>query len=290
MPVYEFFSKQPGQLQQYLNVDSGNFGNLITDSTIRGYISTCLPTSSGDLVTALGGNAVSAIQNLSASLTAIGSYNTTAQANTLLSAMNQVSSLISNYQSGVIADINDTPSYAVLSQLSKSSSYSSCTSASFASDSWVPSVSQSPSYVACNIASGNNATTSNCGGADFASAGGTCNGCMDTTSVLNTATYSTKTAVLNALNSRYTAAGCSTFNNDLANVWNNYYYVKSSAFSPVASRANTANTKVNTFVTNITQTLNATFTNAVSSLNSISQSVTDSKYGLVAGLNCKLIG
>jgi formyltetrahydrofolate synthetase len=47
---------------------------------------------------------------------------------------------------------------------------------------------------------------------------------------------------------------------------------------------------VNTFVTNITTTLNATFSNAVTSLNAVAQSVTDSKYGLVAGMNCKVIG
>jgi len=76
----------------------------------------------------------------------------------------------------------------------------------------------------------------------------------------------------------------------LANVWNNYYLIKSNAYSSISSRASPANTKVNTFVTNITTTLNATFTNAVTSLNAVAQSVTDSKYGLVAGMNCKLIG
>jgi len=204
--------------------------------------------------------------------------------------MSQVTSVISNYQSGVINDIVDSSSISILSQVSKASSYSSCTTSSFALDSWIPSVAQSPSYIGCQISNGSNATTSNCAGANFASAGGSCNGCMDTTSILNTATYATKTAVLNALNSRYTAAGCSTFNNDLANVWNNYYSIKSNAYSAVASRASTASSKVNIFVTNITQTLNATFTNVVSSLNAVAQSVTDSKYGLVAGLNCKLIG
>jgi hypothetical protein len=113
---------------------------------------------------------------------------------------------------------------------------------------------------------------------------------MDVTSILNAGSYSTKAAVLSALNNRYPAAGCSTFNNELANVWSNYYLIKSNAYSPVSSRAANANSKVSSFVTNLTSTLNDTFSNAVTNLNSFAQSVTDSKYGLVAGINCKLIG
>ena len=113
---------------------------------------------------------------------------------------------------------------------------------------------------------------------------------MDTTSILNTATYATKANVLTALNNRYTAGGCSTFNNDLANTWNNYYLIKSNAFDPVATRATTAVSSINSFSVNITNTLNTTFTNAVNALTAAADTVTNGKYGLVAGLNCRLIG
>ena len=249
-----------------------------------------MPSSTGDLASTIGGTAVAALQNLSTALTSIGNYNTTYQANLLLSSMNQVTSVISNYQSGVINDITDTSSISILTKISNASAYSGCSTSYFATDSWIPSVVQSPTYVGCLVANGNNATSGSCGGTNFATAGGSCNGCMDITSILNTGSYASKTAVLNALNNRYSAAGCSTFNNELANVWNNYYLIKSNAYSPVSTRAATANTKVNNFVTNLTSTLNTTFTNAVTSLNAVAQSVTDSKYGLVAGTNCKLIG
>lgn len=109
---------------------------------------------------------------------------------------------------------------------------------------------------------------------------------MDTTSTLDG--YSSKSTLLSDLGTRY--SGCTTFNNDLANTWNNYYSIKKSAYAPVSSRASTANTAVNTFTSDITGTLNTTFSNAQSSLSSASDTVVDPQYGLVAGLNCKLIG
>jgi hypothetical protein len=113
---------------------------------------------------------------------------------------------------------------------------------------------------------------------------------MDTTNILNTATYATKASVLTALGNRYTAGGCSTFNNEMANTWQNYYLIKSNAFSPIVSRTSTATTSVNQFSANITGTLNTTLTNAVNTLAAAASNVTDPKYGLVAGLNCRLIG
>lgn len=204
--------------------------------------------------------------------------------------MTSTSSYITNYQTGVQNDISDSASSTILTKISNASAYSACTTTSFATDSWIPSNSQNPIYQGCMIANGGNANSSNCSGANFAGATGGCKGCMDTISILNTATYTTKASVLTALGNRYTAAGCSTFNNELANVWGNYYQIKSNAFSPVVTRANTATTSINSFVSNITGTLNTTFSNAVTTLNNAAQSVTDGKYGLVAGLNCRLIG
>ena len=47
--------------------------------------------------------------------------------------------------------------FAELTRISKASEYPACSNAGFRSDSWVPSVSQSPVYVACQV-SGPNAT------------------------------------------------------------------------------------------------------------------------------------
>jgi len=172
-----------------------------------------LPSSTGDLATALGGSSISAIQNLSSALTSIGNFNITYQANLLLTAMNQVTTVISNYQSGVVNDISDTSSISILTKISNASAYSRCSTSYFATDSWIPSVVQSLTYVGCLVANANNPTSAICGGANFTSAGGSCNGCLDITSIFNTGSYANKAAVLNALNNRYSATGCSTFNN-----------------------------------------------------------------------------
>jgi hypothetical protein len=119
-----------------------------------------------------------------------------------------------------------------------------------------------------------------------ASRSGSCRGCMDTTSVLGS--YSSLATLQSDLDSRY--SGCTTFNNDLSNTWNNYYKIKKAAFSPITSRASTASSSLNTFTSNLTSSINTTFTNAKNSLNSASATVVDPDYGLVAGLNCKLIG
>lgn len=214
----------------------------------------------------------------------MGDFNTTYQASILLSAMTQVTSTISNYASGVILDITDQPSIDILTKLSKPSNYSSCAATGFTSDSWIPSNDQNPEYIACQIAGGYKAYSSSCSG--VASRGGNCHGCMDTTSVLSS--YSSLSTLQTDLGTRY--SGCTTFNSDLSNTWNNYYKIKIPAFSPVSSRASTASTTLNTFTSNLTNSINTTFTTAKNSLNSASSTVVDPDYGLVAGLNCRLIG
>jgi hypothetical protein len=61
----------------YLIYYSANFQNIMPDSNIRSYISTCLPSSTGDLVSAFGGTSVHAINNLTATLVGMKSFNVT---------------------------------------------------------------------------------------------------------------------------------------------------------------------------------------------------------------------
>lgn len=231
---------------------------------------------------------MSAITNLSNSVTNINSFNITYTSSMILSAMSQITSYLTNYNTGVILDFVDSSSFTILNNLSNSTAYSGCTSPGFTSDSWVPSNSQNPVYIACKIPSGNITVAASCTGTNFNTRAGSCNGCMDTALVLNS--YTAKATLLSNLNTRYPAAGCSTFNNDLANTWFNYYYNKSQSYAPVIARANTANGYVNTYVTSLTGTLNTTLQNAITALNGVAATVTDPTYGLMAGLNCRLIG
>lgn len=238
---------------------------------------------------AIGGGTVNALGNLTSSLTTINTFNISKQSSNVLADSSSLTSYIGYYQNGVINDLSDTASTNILVSLSKQANYPGCTGI-FTTDSWIPSYAQSPTYAGCQISGGNNATNTQCGGANFAAGSGGCTGCMDTTSILNTVTYTSKANVLTALNNRYTAGGCSTFNNEMANTWNNYYRIKSNAISAVATRATTATSSINQFSANLTGTLNATLTNAQNTLAAAASSVTDPKYGLIAGLNCRLIG
>jgi len=211
-------------------------------------------------------------------------FNISQEATLLTTGMSALKTTISNYEKGNIIDITDTTNINFLKTLSTPGSYSSCAATGFTSDSWIPSTAQNPSYIPCTV-SGGNAVSTSCT-SSFTTRGGSCNGCMDTTSVLSS--YTAKASLLSDLNSRY--SGCTNFNNDLSNTWDNYYKIKKNSFSPITTRVNTAEASVTTYANTITSTIQPTFTNAINALKAASATVTDPQYGLVAGLNCKLIG
>ena len=236
------------------------------------------------MITAFGGSSVNALLNLSNSVLRMNNFSVVNYSNTLLDGMTTLKTLISNYEKGNVNDITDSASISFLTAISSASSYSSCTATGFTSDSWIPSTNQNPSYIACKV-TGNSATSSSCT-ANFVSRGGTCNGCMDTTSVLTG--YTEKATLLSDLDSRY--SGCTTFNTDLSNIWFNYYQIKQQAFTPITARVATADTSLNAYANTIINTIQPTFVNAINSLKTTAESVTDPKYGMIAGLNCRLIG
>jgi hypothetical protein len=125
------------------------------------------------------------------------------------------------------------------------------------------------------------ATTSN-----FNSAVSGCQGCMDTFSLLYNA--NSQAAAYNILNGRY--SGCSTFNGELSNVWQNYYLIKKNVLSSVLSRESTARQSIQATTQSVNLNLNPTFKNTLSSLYSTSGSILTPNYGMLWGLNCQVIG
>lgn len=119
------------------------------DADTRTYVATCLPSSSGDLVSAFGGTSVNAINNLTAALSGINSFSANNQSTVILGAMANITSTLNSYYASQIIDFDDYSSYSLINQLANASAYSSCTAIGFASDSWVPSDSQSPVWVNC---------------------------------------------------------------------------------------------------------------------------------------------
>lgn len=100
----------------------------------------------------------------------------------------------------------------------------------------------------------------------------------------------TSANVLAALTGRYASANCVTFNTELSNIWNNFYRIKKEQIGPVLTRSNTATTNLNDIANDLSTSVAPTFKTVFDNLLAIDRSITDPKYGLIAGLNCKVIG
>lgn len=265
------------------------------------YITTCLATSSGDIVSALGGGGISQLTNLSNAFTNINNFSGTGQAASLTSFLNDAIDGIAGYGIGRYTDLPDTASKDILNNIANRSIYGGCANALFPLDSWVPNTMSNQTTVPCTISGGNTGTTTPCSG-NFASGAGTCNGCMDTYELFyNNASGA---AVATSLATRYGAVGaCGTFNSDLGNVWTNYYTVlKTMIGAPIAAgsgnaaagtgvyaRAKTAQTSTTTLIGYVNTNITTLFSNTMTSVTSLT-SILDPTYGVIAGLNCRLFG
>lgn len=83
-------------------------------------------------------------------------------------------------------------------------------------------------------------------------------------------------------------AGCGAFANDLANLWNDYYRIKTLAFTPIEAALITISTDATNLELSLSG-LQTSFLSANATFNSYS-SILDPKYGMIQGLNCKLMG
>jgi hypothetical protein len=109
---------------------------------------------------------------------------------------------------------------------------------------------------------------------------------MDTFQIFES--YASQANVVSALNSRY--SGCTSLNNGLSNLWANYYNIKTASLNGVKSRITTAQGSVTTLTGYIAVNLTSLFNTVKSNLLGTLSTVTDPKYGLIAGLNCRVFG
>jgi hypothetical protein len=82
--------------------------------------------------------------------------------------------------------------------------------------------------------------------------------------------------------------GCATFATDLANVWNDYYKIKTLAFTPIKNALTTIETDATLLGLSLNG-LQSSFVSANNTFSSIS-SLVDPSYGMIQGLNCKIFG
>ena len=157
----------------------------------------------------------------------------------------------------------------------------------FASDSWIPTA-QSSAAISCKAASGNIATTTQCGAsADFNAGSNNCFGCMDSQDIMST--YASAATFSANIQTRYPGAGCVQFINQLTNTFNNYYNIKNVKYNPLKTRSTTAATAINVYKTSITN-VGTAFDSVISSFETTADSIFDPTYGIIAGLNCAIVG
>lgn len=272
---------------------SSNTGTLITDSQVQNILSTCLVGGSGDIMSAVGGASISGtLNNLTNAINQTNSYNTTNLTNMINTANTNITGTITAVKDGVILDVSDTDSATTLSNIASMNTYGGCQS----TDSYPPSMTNT-STIGCSVSGGatikpTSATGGTCTWANFnqgiGSTTAACKGCIDTSLLMN-AYYSdivTATGWNAVLNTKY---GPCSWNNDFGNVWNNYYSIKIQKIQAIDARWGVANASLATVlsdITGLTTQINDVKTNLINTF----QPILDPKYGLIAGLNCKIIG
>ena len=289
---------------------SANTGKFISDTTVQNIISTCLAGGSGDIIAVVGGPAVgTTINGLKDSVSKTNSFNTSTSLGLITTNLNTITDTIKDFQYGRIMDIADTNALATLSGIS---SQSGC--AALATDSFVPSMNTftstftlpfTPQAFPCSVGGIINSTT--CTQVNFEMNPSPCHGCIDFSDVYNawytspspngTATLANAAAWKTKLDNRYgSATPCiGTWSTTFGNVWQNYYKIKTDSYSPILNRWKAVSDGTNptsdiTQVTNAFNTINGTMSSVITTLSGSLDSITNAKYGLIAGLNCQIIG
>lgn len=220
-------------------------------------------------------------------MTNITSFNGSYLTNLINNTYQPLPTSLSPYANARTLDITDSSSITELKYVSLASNFN-CSVGDFPYDSWIPSIRQTDNAIPCQSPAGmpssdNSTCTST---AAFNNATTSCQGCMDTFSLLYNATSQATAAAI--LNGRY--PNCSTFNNELANIWQNFYLIKKNVLGPVVEREYNARQSVQTVTQSISSNLISTFNNTINQLYQTSSSVLTPNYGVLWGLNCRVIG
>lgn len=96
--------------------------------------------------------------------------------------------------------------------------------------------------------------------------------------------------VLNALTKRYKGDNCGVFIGELSNVWDNYYRIKESAVGPILQRYETAKSTVKIGVETLNRDISPLFDSVIERLQVSAPDFMHPKYGVGAGLSCKVVG
>jgi len=157
-------------------------------------------------------------------------------------------------------------------------------------DSWLYT-NLNTSFINCKVSGGHTVVSTDCDLAAVQTApAGNCQGCMDSHVIFNDIySGSARGSVATDLGTRYTACASTTFPTYMGNVWDNYYFVKIPIMQGIQTRTTTALASINIVIADLVN-INTLFNNVITTLDATVSGVIDPQYGLVAGLNCLLIG
>ena len=275
-----------------------NNAGAFFDTKTTQQLGVCMPYGDGDLYKQIAGTTnASQLTNIQSIFDTLNNFDANAYVTPMFTAVNNVLTYTEDYALGKLMDISDSTALSVLISLATPTSGATNCNSNLNSDSWVPSNSQSnfsSLIINCTVSSGNTGTASTC--PSGLSSTTTCKGCMDSSEVLYRY-INIATSLPTDLSLRYGSI-CS-FNTKLNNVWTKYYRTKLTALGPtvgattsstgVYPRAQTVKNDINTLNSTVIPALPNTFTAINNNLAGIS-ALTDPVYGLVAGLNCSLVG
>lgn len=275
---------------------SSSFTNMTStlgiDPNITGLVSVCLTGGDGQILNKMGSVATDINTNINGIMTTMntsmnyGSYDTSG----LTTAMNNITDAFTDYITAKRNDITyDSSLLDIFKSIANKSKYGACSGdANFDADSLVPSTDAlSTASIPCATTPLQSACTS------FAI--GPCpTGCLDLNSIFVGYGAGAAATISTDILARYPTAPCATaVKDDIVNLYTAWHTPRIDATSGIASVKARYDSGAKTDVDNIKTTLTALspkMTSTFNSLNTTLNPLLDPSYGLIAGINCILIG
>ena len=255
-----------------------------------------MPGENGDIISTVAPDIYTAVDSLQETLNGMDDFDAAAMQSDLNTQWDLLYNHITDTYRSTRLDFSSTANKDILNSIANPSSYSGCTSNGFASDSWIPSI-ESGKAISCRSTAGVDAGSTECPDqatiqAGYNTGSGTCYGCVDSFLALQVISAT----IVADIGTRYPGGGdCSTFANDLAALYTNYYSIKVTQWDTnnINSRLAALKTRYETATTGFYDrvgTVGTTFDSVMAGFTGSIPAITDPDYGMVAGLNCLIFG
>lgn len=265
------------------------------DPNMTSPISICLPGGDGQILNSLGSVSTTINSNINSIMTSMNTSNTysTYDTTNLTNALANVTNAFSDYKTAKRNDITyQSTTLDIFKSIANRTKYNTCTDTNFDADSLVPST---DALSTANIPCASGTTIQTCTSFVFPACPV---GCLDLYGIFTG--YGTgagvATQIRTDLAARYpTLAGSCIMNlqDDIANMYTAWHIPRTDTSNGIASVETRYNTGVKADVNSIITSLGSLspkMTTTFASLNTTMNPLVDPTYGLIAGINCLLLG